>query len=511
MAPTEGGQQKPSLEGVAEACPAFAGGCPYANCDCVVEWLRKQELAEDGGLCPAFDDGCPFRAAADMESLKIKLQKLPPSHAGNDLNSATPLPEKIEHETGPAHAAVLEMLQRVHQASQNVRTSVGGDCPVFMSECPFKGCVTSSQTPLATALETRSWGVIIKDQALRKDSDFNEGEEPVPGAVDRAENDSSESEGLATKLKEGTKEAHKAAETVHFVAEFIKGKVPKEVYGQMVVNLYYVYKALEEALDTCAEHELIDPLYFPEELNRSETLALDADYFCGPGWRQDLGPSDVTLEYVDRLQNIAKETPELLVPHAYTRYLGDLSGGQILRKAAVRGMRLPDDGSGVQFFIFKRIRDYKTFKAMYRARLDSLPADVETADRMVVEANVAFGLNTRMFQELDKRMGFEAPSVPVPALPVPPGMPEAAASAAAAALTAACPFAALAASGVPMPAEHPDMNALISKTKQKSKQKKSSSFSACRRRCDSISAKHVANAVGVALWATAVAWAFGTG
>ena len=28
------------------------------------------------------------------------------------------------------------------------------------------------------------------------------------------------------------------------------------------------------------------------------------------------------------------------------RYLGDLSGGQLLRRAAVRGMKLPEDGSG---------------------------------------------------------------------------------------------------------------------------------------------------------------------
>jgi len=30
----------------------------------------------------------------------------------------------------------------------------------------------------------------------------------------------------------------------------------------------------------------------------------------------------------------------------FRRYLGDLSGGQLLKKAAIRGMKLPADGSG---------------------------------------------------------------------------------------------------------------------------------------------------------------------
>ena len=34
------------------------------------------------------------------------------------------------------------------------------------------------------------------------------------------------------------------------------------------------------------------------------------------------------------------------MPAGRGRYLGDLSGGQLLKKAAIRGMKLPADGSG---------------------------------------------------------------------------------------------------------------------------------------------------------------------
>lgn len=360
------------------------------------------------------------------------------------------------------------MLQAVHQASQSVKETVGGDCPVFQRACPFKNCMTSSGTPLVQELETRTWGLMIRGDAGADAEGTSAGAEeaaevaaaPEAEAATRLEADV---EGLAGKLKQGTKEAHKAAETVHFVHEFIKGRVPREIYAQFVVNLYHVYLALEEALDACADHPLVEPLYFPEELRRAPALKKDAEYFNGPDWEEKMSPSQVTMEYVERMRQVARESPELIVPHAYTRYLGDLSGGQVLRRAAVRGLKLPDDGSGVCFYTFRRIRDAKVFKNMYRARLDSLPANSATADAMVVEANSAFNYNTRIFQELDALGGFVAEETPL-LLTAPSGPPATATTtgaAAAAGAAAACPFAALAASGVPMPADHPPMVAPV--------------------------------------------------
>jgi heme oxygenase len=259
--------------------------------------------------------------------------------------------------------------------------------------------------------------------------------------------------GLAARLKDGTKDAHKEAETVNFVREFIKGKVPREIYAQLVVNLYHVYGALEEALEANADHELVDPIHFPDELERAQTLKKDAEFFCGPDWESEMQPSPVTLEYVQRIREVARDNPELVVPHAYTRYLGDLSGGQVLRKAAVRGLKLPDDGSGVCFYIFKRVRDMKVFKNMYRARLDALEASKTVVDSMVEEANRAFDFNTRIFRELDALGGFVAdPSPPAPPSAAQELQPEVAKK------LANCPFAALAAQGIPMPAEHPPLD-----------------------------------------------------
>lgn len=406
---------------MAGPCPAFSGGCPYSKDNKMVEWLSAQKGSIS--CCPAFQSGCPFNSAQDMQALARVLQGLPPSHA--------------EGAEAAAHNTLVSMLQEMHQASQRVKAQVGGDCPVFQQSCPFKAC-TASGRPLVQELEVRTWGLIIGAEEV-------EGEVALDEAAPR-------DEGLACLLKQGTAESHKAAENVHFVREFIKGKVPRDLYAQFIVDLLHIYTALEEALELCADHDLVEPLYFPEELNRAEALRRDVEYLCGADWQQQRQPSPVTEEYAARIRELASSAPELLVPHAYTRYLGDLSGGQVLRRAAVRGLGLPADGSGVQFYIFKRVRDPKAFKDMYRARLDALPTSGACADAMVEEANRAFDYNTRIFKELDALGGFVADEAPPmlaetlakPAVPAP-------------ASVAACPFAALAASGVPMPMDHPPL------------------------------------------------------
>lgn len=260
---------------------------------------------------------------------------------------------------------------------------------------------------------------------------------------------------LTCLLKNGTAKAHAEAERVHFVREFIRGRVPREIYQHLIVNLHYVYTALEESLDACWEHELLEPLYFPDELRRTPSLHRDAEYFLGEAWKGQSEPSEATRAYVQRIREVAQKSPELLLSHAYTRYLGDLSGGQTLARAAQRGMKLPEDGSGVHFFKFKRIPDTEKFKNMYRALLDSLTVSKETATRLVMEANAAFAFNIRLFEELDVMLGLESRSLQT----APPSGTKLASIG-----SPACPFANM---GLPLPVDHPPLRALPKAALQK--------------------------------------------
>jgi heme oxygenase len=206
---------------------------------------------------------------------------------------------------------------------------------------------------------------------------------------------------LASQLREGTKKSHTMAENTGFVSCFLKGVVDKASYRTLVADLYFVYDAMEQEIGRlrAAGHPVVGPVGFPE-LNRRESLEQDLAFYFGDGWRNSVKPTPAAQEYVARLHQVAAEAPELLVGHHYTRYIGDLSGGQILKAIAQKAMNLGEH-DGLRFYEFDSIPDEKAFKVNYRAVLDGLPIDQATADRIVAEANGAFHYNMKMFQELE--------------------------------------------------------------------------------------------------------------
>jgi heme oxygenase len=207
------------------------------------------------------------------------------------------------------------------------------------------------------------------------------------------------SSNLATKLRVGTKKAHTMAENVGFVKCFLKGVVEKNSYRKLVANFYFIYSAMEEEIEKHRQHPIISKIYFPQ-LNRKYTLEKDLSYYFGNNWREQIQLSSAGEAYVKRIREISEKEPELLIAHSYTRYLGDLSGGQILKNIAQTAMNL-SDGQGTAFYEFADISDEKAFKAKYRQALDELPLDDAIGDRIVEEANDAFGMNMKMFQELE--------------------------------------------------------------------------------------------------------------
>ncbi len=89
-----------------------------------------------------------------------------------------------------------------------------------------------------------------------------------------------------------------------------------------------------------------------------------------------------------------------LVAHHYTRYLGDLSGGQAIGKILDRTFDL--GGAGLAFYEFP-MRP-KPYKDSYRAKLDGLSLDADEIDRAVDEVKIAFSLNQALFDELAGNM-----------------------------------------------------------------------------------------------------------
>ena len=204
---------------------------------------------------------------------------------------------------------------------------------------------------------------------------------------------------FALQLKTETKKSHSAAENTKFVGAFLRCVVSKESYKQLVANFYFIYSAMEEEMERLKDHPVVGKMYF-EVLNRTNALERDLRYYYGPMWRSLIKPTEQCQRYVNRISEVAEDDPELLVGHLYTRYMGDLSGGQILKGIAEKAMVLRE-GEGLHFYDFKDISDKKGFKTRYRSSLDSLPINQSEANAIINEANYAFRLNMYMFDELE--------------------------------------------------------------------------------------------------------------
>ncbi|CAO3648638.1 unnamed protein product [Cunninghamella echinulata] len=216
---------------------------------------------------------------------------------------------------------------------------------------------------------------------------------------------------LASAMRVGTKAVHKAAENSKFTRRFLKGDITIDEYSQYILSLYFVYKKMEELLEKYQEDPAIEMIYFPDELNREQALLKDLEYFYG---KEDLEtiiqPDSMTpavKQYVQAMENACKINPALMVSHSYARYLGDLSGGQILAKRLKKHiLHLEktdgtwDSNSGLSFYYFNNIGNQNEFKNMYRQQLDEAPVTEHLKNLIVEEAVRCFELNIALFDEI---------------------------------------------------------------------------------------------------------------
>ena len=204
---------------------------------------------------------------------------------------------------------------------------------------------------------------------------------------------------FSLQLKTETKKSHTAAENSKFVSSFLKGVVSKDSYKQLCANFYFIYRAMEEELEKHKDHPVVGEIH-NELLSRTNNLERDLRYYYGPIWRTHIKPTEQCQRYVNRIREVSEDDPELLVGHHYTRYMGDLSGGQILKNIAEKSLKLRP-GEGLHFYDFDKIEDKKAFKNTYRNVLNHLRINQSQANAIITEANFAFRLNMYMFDELE--------------------------------------------------------------------------------------------------------------
>ena len=205
---------------------------------------------------------------------------------------------------------------------------------------------------------------------------------------------------LASRLRIETKALHVEAERSGYVQDILKGRASREGYALYIRNLLPVYRVLEHALSARADQPGLDLFRWPD-LFRSEAIAADLAALAGPSWEERLPALAANEIYADRIEHIQAAEPARLIGHAYVRYIGDLSGGQIVKALLSRWLGLEPGMLG--FYDFAHITDVEAYKSAFRAALDRA-GDLAEADAVVDEAKRAFRHNIDLSLAVQRSM-----------------------------------------------------------------------------------------------------------
>ncbi|MGW0482072.1 biliverdin-producing heme oxygenase [Nonomuraea sp. NPDC003214] len=199
-------------------------------------------------------------------------------------------------------------------------------------------------------------------------------------------------------LRAATWGDHESAEGESYLKELMGGRLSEPEYGEMVAQHYFAYVALDSVSRGLSGHPVAGRFVFPE-LYREAALERDLATVYGPGWRERIAPSKATRTLVARIEQVA-DWPGGYIAHHYTRYLGDLSGGQFIRMELEKIYGYRRGGGGADFYVFDEVGSLPRFKDEYRARLDALELDERERQRIIREVRLAYQLNTEVLAEL---------------------------------------------------------------------------------------------------------------
>lgn len=214
----------------------------------------------------------------------------------------------------------------------------------------------------------------------------------IDAAAEAAPSRKTDASNLSARLRAETSSEHERAEHRSFITQLMGGELTLADYTRYLAQLAYVYEALETRRAQPGDPAIINDA----RLHRSAAIAADLRALGVTDREEQHPPLASTRAYVALLER-AQAAHEYLAHH-YTRYLGDLSGGQVIGSKLARLYDATPEQ--LHFFRFDEIEKPVIYKREYREALDALALSNVQADELIAEAQAAFGANSALFDEL---------------------------------------------------------------------------------------------------------------
>lgn len=198
--------------------------------------------------------------------------------------------------------------------------------------------------------------------------------------------DDGRGEGLCDGLWRVTRQLHAEAEKTGFVNEILRQQATLARYVVYLRNLLAVYDALERALQ---EGPAAANGIACHQVFRSPAIRADLTVLHGADWARDLPLLPAGAAYAERIAHCSRRDGGVgLAGHAYTRYLGDLNGGQVLARLLSKSLGVPE--GGLAFYAFPGAMDPRALAVAYRTQLDAFGARTGDVSAIVEEAKASF-------------------------------------------------------------------------------------------------------------------------
>ena len=201
-------------------------------------------------------------------------------------------------------------------------------------------------------------------------------------------------------IKNNSNDLHAVAEKTGFLKRLLEGKASTESYAEYLYNLYEVYNAIEVNLEKCKDNKVVKDFVLPE-IYRAEAILKDLKFLLGENLNT-MKPLASTRAYVARINEIGETAPELLVAHAYTRYLADLFGGRTIY-GMVKDLYKIDE-EGLKYYKYETLSDgpeMKGFVMNYHNKLNNIELNEEMKERFINEVANSYVYNIAISNEVD--------------------------------------------------------------------------------------------------------------
>lgn len=207
-------------------------------------------------------------------------------------------------------------------------------------------------------------------------------------------------ESVMNRLREGTAEAHKHAESRPLEASLFRGTLPRSAFVEFLGQRHCVHRTLEAAVRALARADARAASVLREELFQTSNLESDLRYF---GVRDgEIRPFAATTTYETVLRNAGERADAALVGHYYV-FEGSKNGAKILSRTVARAYGLT--GRDGLTYLDPHGDGQRTVWAEFKTAVDRAGFTNDEADRMVAGARQAFAAVAEIDDAIWERFG----------------------------------------------------------------------------------------------------------